>query len=570
MKNQKIFLKLILFTAVLGLGVFQKAYAAFPGELKMIDKTRISHPAYTMAIMWKTGLGSWNLKCDAGNINCSFRGDKILLWENNLQDTEHYPYAEPGRYWIWGSVSTLKTLSKAYDSCVSGGGAEANCSRTWYDAYRANTHTVPAYNANKYNIRIMWSAIPGEEDIIYALRKDAIAGSSSYMVVKYNTATETETDVVSYNPGNGIDLSNAGIVGWTSDLTPILIVANNIKRTWDTAYKIWEVDVTANPPTRTVMNSFPAYCQTKGCLGGVNAGNSCDSNSNCPGSSCVDTDRWARYPEEVAIHGGKSPDGNWGLVYSANAVSGVLYRDGHNLLGIGCNTSYNGGGVATFQEGDWNSGKITHPSWTVSNDWYFGGDEGDAFGTYTGSPSRINWWAYPWIDTNKHIYQVFWDAATQRIIGHVPVVTDTGAGLHGIDNRQVCLDGANKGRSCSVANICPGPDCQCPNSECRQISAQLNYNGLADPTPRADGRQLLWMNNGNHFSAEDHYCCDHPFNLTGDESIRRCNDVDYRRGLNCSAINADWMTSGYMIADLAPVGDSDTTPPTAPTGVSVR
>lgn len=193
-------------------------------ELKVAKVRRISHPGY--------GAG----QCTFG-IRDPWNYDRSRLMYNEGANFTGKP---PYYYWspvVWGFVSELKHW------------------KTVEEYERARKHV----NENQhfgFSANLWWSIFPGEEDIMYA------AQLASKNVVRFNVDTEQMTDVCSYDPGDGRDLSRVRVMGWTTDSKLIVTLGDN---NGDVIPEQggWEIDVKAKqrtyvPVARDDYSRWPA------------------------------------------------------------------------------------------------------------------------------------------------------------------------------------------------------------------------------------------------------------------------------------------------------------------------
>jgi hypothetical protein len=193
-------------------------------ELKVAKVRRISHPGY--------GAG----QCTFG-IRDPWNHDRSRLMYNEGANFTGKP---PYYYWspvVWGFVSELKHW------------------KTVEEYERARKHV----NENQhfgFSANLWWSIFPGEEDIMYA------AHLASKNVVRFNVDTEQMTDVCSYDPGDGRDLSHVRVMGWTTDSKLIVTLGDN---NGDVIPEKggWEIDVKAKkrtyfPVARDDYSRWPA------------------------------------------------------------------------------------------------------------------------------------------------------------------------------------------------------------------------------------------------------------------------------------------------------------------------
>ena len=158
-------------------------------ELKVAKVRRISHPGY--------GAG----QCTFG-IRDPWNYDRSrLMYNEGAKFTGKQPYY----YWspvVWGFVSELKHWKTAEE----------------YERARKHVNENQHFG---FSANLWWSIFPGEENIMYA------AHLASKNVVRFNVDTEQMTDVCSYDPGDGRDLSHVRVMGWTTDSKLIVTLGDN-------------------------------------------------------------------------------------------------------------------------------------------------------------------------------------------------------------------------------------------------------------------------------------------------------------------------------------------------------
>jgi hypothetical protein len=100
--------------------------------------------------------------------------------------------------------------------------------------------TLDAYLPVRHNIHpnwefaesVWWCPFAGEENIVYALHRP------TQTLVRWNVDTETGETVVSYRPDDGGDVSQARLMGWTTDNKLICNLENETRERG-----AWEIDV---------------------------------------------------------------------------------------------------------------------------------------------------------------------------------------------------------------------------------------------------------------------------------------------------------------------------------------
>ena len=167
-----------------------------------------------------------------------------------------------------------------------------------------------------------WSPHPGEENIVYALRK------SRKMVIRINVDTQVETDVVSYDPGDGRDASPRAC-GWTTDNVLIVVMQDRGAPAFGGGF---EVDVLKK--TRTPFARWPQRTKPDN-----------DSRGEWPTQFTASefSDQWRRYQKNNlgSGHGARSPSGRFAIVNPGitsaqgvvDTVTGKYFHDDHTKGG---------------------------------------------------------------------------------------------------------------------------------------------------------------------------------------------------------------------------------------------
>lgn len=169
--------------AILPCAVFAQT-TGHADELKVAKVRRISHPGYSAGQCTFGIRDPWN-----------YDRSRVMYHEggNYLGATPYYYYSPV----VWGFVSELKNW------------------KTMEEYERARKHV----NEDKhfgFSTNLWWSIFPGEENIMYG------AYLAAKKIVRFNVDTEQITDICSYDPGDGRDVSQVRVMGWTTD--SILIV----------------------------------------------------------------------------------------------------------------------------------------------------------------------------------------------------------------------------------------------------------------------------------------------------------------------------------------------------------
>jgi hypothetical protein len=297
--------------------------------------TRISHPVYRAGNLWYGVRDPWNRDYT-----------RIMLYENTS-------YTDPstgkkGRGMAWGFINNLKNWTTLAE-------------------YESAAKPLPN-NSYWVSTSLYWSPFSGEENIIYGIY------TADKTVSKLNVDTGVRTPIVSYDPGDGADISQARSFGWTANNT---LIVNFKNEDWSSGG--FEIDVKTT--TRTRYANQPNDCSAEG-------------------------NRW---PQRGHAHGHRSPDKAIKAEYGSGlSNTGVRVQ----LSGVDCNTLYLDNVAPTTTPNE------DHVSWRYSNDWYIVG----SVGLYSGGN-----FTSPHLDTYT-INQVFFDRVTHHFEYNV-LVSKAGAGL---------------------------------------------------------------------------------------------------------------------------------------------
>ncbi|MFH0863734.1 MAG: hypothetical protein V1858_01405 [Candidatus Gottesmanbacteria bacterium] len=339
MKSCNSKLKTVFFLAILFFSFFGLAKSSQAAtELTVTKVTRISHPAYRTSNVWYGARDPWNSDYT-----------RLMLYESPA--FTHPEYGKTGRGLVWGTINNLKswTTLTEYENA-------AKPLQAGYDNFNWRADSV------------YWSPFIGEENVIYGLYT-----YYSTTVRRLNLDTGTVTIVVSYDPGDGTDVSNARALGWTTD-NKLVVGFNDI-----TGCCGYEIDVQTG--SRTRYYSQPSKCSDEG-------------------------NRW---PLDVKANGH--------MHLSPDKKREALYGYGYiriNEPGVDCITEYKDPYYPNNPVGK----HIGHVSWRYSNDWLLAGDVGDFDG--------CNFTA-PHMDTYG-IYQIYFDRTTHEF-DYYSLLKKEGAGL---------------------------------------------------------------------------------------------------------------------------------------------
>lgn len=249
---------------------------------------------------------------------------RILLAE--ATDFTHPDYKVTGRRLVWGFIDDL---------------------RKWrtLEEYQAAAKKVPY--GDEFEIHMDWSPFPGEENILYGLHRP------TKQVAKINVDTGEVTFIISYDPGDGTDVSKAQNLGWTTDNH---LIVNFNRESWGSGG--YEIDVISK--TRKRYKEQPDYCSEEG----------------------------RRWPMRGHGHGALSPDRTMLVSYSSSNYA--VLKDNINCEIIDYFTK-------TYPPTD-----LTHVSWKASNDWFIGNDYGLKRFPVPEKPSIDTYSVYQqWIDGTR-------------------------------------------------------------------------------------------------------------------------------------------------------------------------
>jgi hypothetical protein len=204
---------------------------------------------------------------------------RVLI--NEATNFTHPEYKETGRGFVWGYVDKLKTWETLSD-------------------YKALAKPiVPKFNyGHTPGQSIYWSPFEGEENILYAVHRP------STCVVRINVDTQQQTEVISYDPGDGTNVRRARALGLTADHHLIVNFNNE-------ADEGGGFEINLQKKTRSRYTKWPEKW----------------------------TAEWRRFPNRGHGHGSRSPSGlqlvsHLGLMQKVGVIdtrTGELTRDtGYN------------------------------------------------------------------------------------------------------------------------------------------------------------------------------------------------------------------------------------------------
>lgn len=214
---------------------------------------RISHPAYRVGAEWQAD-------------RTPYSRDMTRVLVNEDANFVHPTLQRKGRGFVWGYVRDLTAWQTLAE----------------YEA--AARPIVPQFNyVHTPGHSVFWSPFAGEESVLYAVYRPTRS------VVRIDVDTQEQLDWVSYDPGDGTDVSVARARGWTTDNRLVVNFANE-----SDAGGGFEIDVVGR--TRTPYAAWPPPY----------------------------TSEWRRYPYQSHGHGTRSPDGTM-LASGFGSVDAGLY-----------------------------------------------------------------------------------------------------------------------------------------------------------------------------------------------------------------------------------------------------
>lgn len=305
-------------------------------KLTVLAVKRITHPAYRINNLWFGERNPWNRDYT-----------RLLLYED-------MGFTDPttkrrGRGHVWGMISNLKNWSTPE-------GYEAAARQV------SNSSCWPPTSLD-------WSPLAGEENILYGVY------TCDTTISKLNVDTGVRTPVVSYNPGDGTNVSNPRSFGFSSDNR---LIVNFNGENW--ASGGYEVSVPDG--TRTRYTGFAMDCSTV-------------------------RKRWPQMLSHGHMH--RSPDAQYLAIYGYGAGQVGVYD---LQAGINCSNLPE---VLSYVDSAYpNDQPPGHVSWTASNDWFLAENMG----------SWKNWQTSPYL-SNDSIFQVTFDRTTHAFTYNNLLTTTT-------------------------------------------------------------------------------------------------------------------------------------------------
>jgi hypothetical protein len=299
--------------------------------LSVAKVTRLTHPAYRALNLWYGARYPWNKD-----------HTRIMLYESTA--FTHPSYNVVGRGLVWGFITDLKSWTSLSE-------------------YQSVAKPIPN---EFYPTSAYWSPFTGEENFIYGMY------TPDKTIRKHNVDKSSMTTIISYDPKDGTDVSNAECMGWTSDNKLVVLFAG---RGTCCGYVI-----NVQNATRTRFSSQPNVCTAEG-MG------------------------WPWDPQWNG-HAHTSPD----------KLLKAEYGYGY-IKGYGTNCSF-----STVKDPYYPNNPvgehIGHVSWKGSNDWYLGSD--------IGKFDSCNYTS-PHLDTFG-LYQIYSNQATKQFT-YGSLLKKQGAGL---------------------------------------------------------------------------------------------------------------------------------------------
>lgn len=320
LKYVRIFSLTICFVSLFSVAAIDYVFAGSE-DVTLTNVTRISHPAYQMGSMWYSIRNPWNQ---------DFK--RVMMYEK----TQTFNGIS-GRGLVWGYVNQLKSwkTKEEYDNVAK---------------------PLPKANSKEWKATsVYWSPFSGEENIVYGVVKN------DNRLMKVNVDTRAWEAIISFDPGDGTDISNAISIGWTLDNNFTV----NFNGEWSGGY---EIDVHAK--TRRHYSNWPARCSEDG----------------------------RRFPFNSHGHSDKSPDGTkaaleYGQTHGNSVKNLVTCKSTEDL-------AYENRLPEPYPH------YTTYSSWKASENWFLVCS--DQFREGDPNPMSSNWLSAPEIMTFA-VWQVYFD-----------------------------------------------------------------------------------------------------------------------------------------------------------------
>jgi len=169
----------------------------FCGPVKVKKVTRITHPAYTAGNQFLNKMVPWNPDYS-----------RMLIFENTFS---HPSTHVVGKGYCWGYLKDLTHW-------------------TTQSEYEQARKPLPSQDWIKFCV--FWSPFPGEENVVYGVRR------TKKDVVSVNLDTGEVTSILTLDPGAGADITKGQGYGWSKNKTLIIGLVEH-----SAAADVLEVDV---------------------------------------------------------------------------------------------------------------------------------------------------------------------------------------------------------------------------------------------------------------------------------------------------------------------------------------
>jgi len=488
-REDKTIILTLALLAALGLGVLQDAFASSP-EKNITSINRLTHIDYS--VIEHADSGSRPYKIFNKN------EDKIVMYEYPKTVFSKTWNGITGRGTVVASIDELKAISSTLEN------------RGDRTAYETVTHVLPEANSQDLTqvTSIIWSALPGEENILYATFKNTAASPDSCYLKKINLSDldnipSSWTTVYDFSSEDHSECVNARIHGWTVlDSPPKLVIGLYAEQSSYGYYLVSNVATSPNPQFYSNLPSSLGKCNPE----------------------------WFNYPF-INSHGHATR--NW-----TDSAHQILVEDQYPPVGGNRGVSIQAGYIYPNKNcGDTiaylSPATSNHFSWPMNleENWWIGG-EGGRNGIFD-SPSI----------EEMEINQIIWDGA-ESIYEHELITREISTTAmiandywYTKNNSYPCSSNAD----CTSAQGVPSPYRTCIYSQ--YCSIDPNFRALPRPVISHSGRKFIFSSTNNRYSWYD---CD----LFGEPY--------------CS----NWGNEGLFLAEFT--SSADTTPPAAPTGVRVE
>ncbi|MFA5059773.1 MAG: right-handed parallel beta-helix repeat-containing protein [Candidatus Omnitrophota bacterium] len=394
-------------------------------SLAVTNLIRLSHPGYAMN---NTFYGTKNpLNADQ---------TRILMYE--LSNTTNS--SGNGRANVWGFIDQSECQAHSPTPCLLNWQTE--------DEYKQAARPLPTIDntgAHRWKVgTIFWSPLESEKDVLYA-----IPNAEIYHVYKINVTDDSVTQLASFDPSDGTDVSGTECYGFTDRNTFRCSFKDN---DWSTGG--FEFDVTNN----TILQISPSYF-----------------------SAVLDPAR-----EFCQAHPGSPlPDEYYGYPHTGSGHNALSQNKQHHAIGYGTRPV----GVwhfptCTFYPDNTRSANYphelfwyypSHVTWANEQSGYFFSDSPNSF---YGSSQRSGHNTQPWLKTVS-LFQIFFDRSTE-VFDHHHLISFQTAGKWNELHPETC--------------------------EAYDETAPCAYNWTYSPLPYVskDGRRLFFTSSMGKYSYTDH------------------------------------------------------------------